>query len=43
MNIPMDRRMLATTMSMTRKGRKMMKPIWKAVFSSESANAGIRM
>ena len=39
--MPIDIRTLATTMSMTRKGMKMMKPIWNAVFSSLVTNAGI--
>ena len=33
-------RILATTMSISRNGRKMTKPIWNAVFSSLSRNAG---
>src|SRR5664279_535643 len=40
--MPMLSRMLATTMSTTRKGRKIMKPISKAVFSSLMRKAGSR-
>ena len=38
--MPMDMSTLATTMSMMRKGMKIMKPIWNAVFSSLVTNAG---
>jgi hypothetical protein len=38
--MPIDIRILATTMSMMRKGMKMAKPIWKAVFSSLVTKAG---
>src|SRR5262249_38863984 len=38
--MPSARRTLATTMSTTRKGRKIRKPIWKACLSSESTKAG---
>ena len=41
--MPIDISTLATTMSMMRKGMKTMKPIWKAVFSSEVTKAGMRM
>src|SRR5690606_16001604 len=41
--IPMAIRILATTRSMIRNGMKIMKPIWKAVFSSEVTKAGTRM
>ena len=40
MNMPMDSSTLLTTRSMTRKGRKSRKPIWKAVLSSDSTKAG---
>src|SRR5664279_1827457 len=39
--MPIDISTLATTMSIIRKGMKMMKPIWKAVFSSLVTKAGI--
>ena len=39
--MPIDISTEATTMSMMRKGMKTMKPIWKAVFSSEVTKAGI--
>ncbi len=39
--MPSDMRMLETTMSMTRKGMKIRKPIWNADLSSLVANAGI--
>ena len=42
MIIPMLIRVELTTRSMTRKGRKIRKPIWKAVFSSLVMKAGIR-
>src|SRR4029453_4502226 len=38
--MPSARRTLATTMSTTRNGRKMRKPIWNACFSSERTKAG---
>src|SRR5678815_3519791 len=38
--MPSASRTLATTMSTTRKGRKMRNPIWKACLSSESTKAG---
>src|SRR5450830_503782 len=41
--MPRDIRMLETTMSITRNGMKIMKPIWNAVFSSLVAKAGTRM
>ena len=40
--IPMDISTLATTMSMIRKGTKMMNPIWNPVFNSLVTKAGIR-
>src|SRR5262249_13217647 len=39
--MPIDISVELTTMSITRNGRKMRKPIWNAVFSSEMTNAGI--
>src|SRR6478752_8829368 len=39
--MPIDMSVLETTRSMIRKGRKIKKPIWKAVLSSEMMNAGI--
>ena len=41
--IPMDNKMLATTISMTRKGRKIKNPISKEVFNSLMAKAGINI
>ncbi|MNN81775.1 hypothetical protein D3C81_1986350 [compost metagenome] len=41
--IPMAMSTLATTRSMIRNGMKIMKPIWKAVFSSDVTKAGTRM
>jgi len=41
--MPMDISTLATTRSMMRKGMKMVKPIWKAVFSSLMTKEGSRM
>src|SRR5581483_234093 len=41
MIMPIEMSVLATTMSMIRKGMKMKKPIWKAVFSSLMMNAGM--
>ena len=41
--MPMDNRMLATTISIRRKGRKIKNPISKAVFNSLIIKAGIRM
>src|SRR5690606_10120460 len=41
--IPMAMSTLATTRSITRKGMKIMKPIWKAVLSSEVTKAGTRI
>ncbi len=38
--MPKDIRMLDTTMSMTRKGMKIMNPIWNADLSSLVTNAG---
>jgi hypothetical protein len=38
--IPIDISTLATTMSMIRNGMKIVKPIWKPVFSSLVTNAG---
>src|SRR6185369_188146 len=38
--MPMDISTLATTMSMIKKGMKIMKPIWKAVFNSLVTKAG---
>jgi hypothetical protein len=38
----MDMRVELTTRSITRNGRKIRKPIWNAVLSSEMMNAGIR-
>ena len=38
--MPIDISTLATTRSMTTKGMKMRKPIWKAVFSSLVTKAG---
>src|SRR5271167_1595300 len=38
--IPIDISTLATTMSMIRNGMKMVKPIWKPVFSSLVTKAG---
>ena len=40
--MPMDMRVELTTRSITRNGRKIRKPIWNAVLSSEMMNAGIR-
>ena len=39
--MPIDISTLDTTMSITRNGRNSTKPIWNAVFSSESTKAGI--
>src|SRR5262245_60122444 len=39
-SMPIDIRVLETTMSMIRNGTKTRKPIWKAVFSSLMTNAG---
>jgi len=39
--MPMDSRILETTMSITRNGKNRMKPISKAVFSSLIIKAGI--
>ncbi|MDT4873501.1 hypothetical protein FQZ97_1087500 [compost metagenome] len=41
--MPSAIRTLAITRSMIRNGMKMVKPIWKAVFSSLVMNAGTRM
>ena len=41
--MPSDIRVEATTRSMIRKGRKIRKPIWKAVFSSLVTKAGSRI
>ena len=38
--MPSDISTVATTRSMTMKGRKIRKPIWNAVFSSDVTNAG---
>ena len=38
--MPMESKMLDTTRSITRNGRKSRKPIWKAVFSSLRTKAG---
>ena len=38
--IPIAMSVLATTMSMTRNGMKIMNPIWNAVFNSLIAYAG---
>ena len=40
--IPIDISVELTTRSITRNGRKIRKPIWKAVLSSEMMKAGIR-
>ena len=40
--MPIDINVDETTRSMIRNGRKIRKPIWKAVLSSEMMNAGIR-
>ncbi|MPM54376.1 hypothetical protein SDC9_101154 [bioreactor metagenome] len=40
MNIPMDIKVLDTTMSINKNGRYIKNPIWKAVLSSLIANAG---
>ena len=40
--MPIDINVEETTRSMIRNGRKIRKPIWKAVLSSEMMNAGIR-
>src|SRR6185436_7069090 len=40
--MPIDISVELTTRSMTRNGRKIKKPIWKAVLSSEMMNAGMR-
>ena len=40
--IPIDMRTLATIMSITRNGMKIMKPIWNAVFISLNAKAGTK-
>ena len=39
--MPIDIKVELTTRSMTRKGRKIKKPIWNAVYSSEITKAGI--
>ncbi|MNF14186.1 hypothetical protein D3C80_2163000 [compost metagenome] len=39
--IPIPINTLETTISMIKNGMKIIKPIWKAVFSSLIANAGI--
>ena len=41
--MPMDNKMLATTISMTRNGRKIKNPISKDVFNSLMAKAGINI
>ena len=38
--IPKDIKTEATTISITKKGKKSKKPIWKAVFNSDVINAG---
>jgi len=41
--IPIDIKTLATTMSIIKKGIKIRKPIWKAVFNSLVKNEGTKI
>ena len=43
MIIPSDIKIEATMMSITKKGSKITKPIWKAIFNSLNIKAGINL